>query len=232
MASKPSADRPSSSAAEQPRPAGASARRRDQIVKAAVRLFSERGFFQTTIDDIAQEAGVSKGLIYLNFEDKHDVLFYSLRFVLEIFERDMSPLLQSDGNPLAILRTALRTYCRLIDAHKQETVLAYRSTKDLAPEQRLHIKVLESRAARVFRNCLEACIHRGIFKPVNIDVMLYQYIMFGHTWALKNWSFRDKYSIDDYIADGETILIDNFLTEHGRAVDAGLADTGGQPGTG
>lgn len=197
--------------------------RRSQIVETAARLFSEKGYFQTKIDDIAQEAGVSKGLIYIYFKDKHDVLFYSMRFVLEIYNRDMADLMDSDKSPLAILRMALRRYGRLIDAHKQETVLAYRSTKDLALPERLQIKVLESKSSRIFRKSLEACIHQGIMKPVNVDVMIYQYIMFCHTWAVKHWAFRDKYSFEDYLQEGEVILVDNFLTKHGMEVKEKLA---------
>jgi len=40
--------------------------------------------------------------------------------------------------------------------------------------------------------------------------------MLAHQWALKNWAFRDKYAFEDYLADGEKILIDSFLTEEGR----------------
>ncbi|HXW22754.1 MAG TPA: TetR/AcrR family transcriptional regulator [Rhodomicrobium sp.] len=207
-------------------PGKAGENRRDQIVKAAVRLFSETGYFQTTIDDIAAAADVSKGLIYLYFKDKHDLLFYALRFVLEIYERDISPLYGKYNNPLAMLRMALRTYCRLVNEHKQETVLAYRSTKDLAPAERSHVKLQESKSCRVLRNCLEACIHNGILAPVNIDIMVYQYVMFSHTWALKNWAFRDKYSFEEYLTDGEKILIDNFLTDYGKEISARSAAEG------
>lgn len=207
-------------------PAKASETRRDQIVKAAVRLFSENGYFQTTIDDIAKEADVSKGLIYLYFKDKHDLLFYALRFVLELYEKDISSLLGRYDNPLAMLRMALRTYCHLVNDHKQETVLAYRSTKDLASAQRTHVKLQESKSCRILRNCLEACIHNGMLRPVNIDIMVYQYVMFSHTWALKNWAFRDKYSFDEYMSDGEKILIDNFLTDYGRQISAQSGEGG------
>jgi hypothetical protein len=30
---------------------------------------------------------------------------------------------------------------------------------------------------------------------------------------LKNWAFRDKYSFEEYLADGEKMLIDAFLTK-------------------
>lgn len=194
--------------------------RREQIVTAAVRLFSENGYFQTTIDQIAKEAEVSKGLVYLYFKDKNDLLFYALRFVLEMYETDIASLLERYDDPLARLRMALRTFCRLVDAHRQEFLLAYRSTKDLARAERALLKQQESRIWRVIRTCLEACIHKGLMKPVNIDIMVFQYVMFSHSWALKNWAFREQYSFEEYLRDGEKILIDNFLTDYGREISA------------
>ncbi len=191
-------------------------KRHDQIVKAAVRLFSERGYFQTTIGDIAREADISKGLIYLYFKDKNDVLFYTLRFVLLLYEQKIPLVLEKLDNPLLMLKTALRVYCNLVNDHRSETTLAYRSTKDLLPEQRKFIKLTESKSSRVIRNCLEACIHSGLMSPVNTDIMTYQYIMFSHTWALKHWAFRDKYSFDEYMEEGEKILLDPFLTPVGK----------------
>lgn len=193
-----------------------SEQRRDQIVRAAVQLFSDRGYFPTTIEDIANQVDVSKGLIYLYFKDKNDLLFYALRFVLERFGSEVLPQLRRSHSPLAALRGALRAYCRLANDYRFEHELAYRATRDLPRKQRLHIKVEETKIWRVFRNYLEACIHRGFMVPVNLDIMAYQYIMLAHQWALKNWAFRDKYAFEDYLADGEKILIDSFLTEEGR----------------
>lgn len=47
--------------------------RRSNILKAARKLFFERGFKAVTVDDIAEKAGVSKGSIYLCFESKEEI---------------------------------------------------------------------------------------------------------------------------------------------------------------
>lgn len=46
----------------------------DQILAAAVKVFADRGFAQSTIAQIAQEAGVADGTIYLYFKNKDDIL--------------------------------------------------------------------------------------------------------------------------------------------------------------
>lgn len=48
--------------------------RREQIIDAALRVFAEKGFARATNRDIAQEAGITTGLIYYYFKSKEDLL--------------------------------------------------------------------------------------------------------------------------------------------------------------
>jgi TetR/AcrR family fatty acid metabolism transcriptional regulator len=52
-----------------------------KILEAAVVVFAERGFFQSTISQIAKQAGVADGTIYLYFKNKDDILvqFYEYK---------------------------------------------------------------------------------------------------------------------------------------------------------
>ena len=48
-------------------------RRRQQIIVAAKRVFSEKGFSKSTMEDIAREAELSPGTLYLYFKNKDKV---------------------------------------------------------------------------------------------------------------------------------------------------------------
>jgi AcrR family transcriptional regulator len=48
--------------------------RREQVIDAALRVFSQKGFTSTTNKDIAREAGITPGLIYYYFESKEKLL--------------------------------------------------------------------------------------------------------------------------------------------------------------
>lgn len=48
--------------------------RREQIIDAAMRVFSQKGFTRATNKDIAREAGITPGLIYYYFESKEKLL--------------------------------------------------------------------------------------------------------------------------------------------------------------
>jgi TetR/AcrR family fatty acid metabolism transcriptional regulator len=58
-----------------------------QILEAAVKVFARQGFHQSTIAQIAKEAGVADGTIYLYFKNKNDILvqFFSFR-TKQVFE--------------------------------------------------------------------------------------------------------------------------------------------------
>ena len=56
--------------------------KRDAILRAAIDVFAERGFFNAQVADVAREAGVAAGTVYLYFRSKDDLL-------VSIFERTM-----------------------------------------------------------------------------------------------------------------------------------------------
>ena len=43
---------------------------RQKIINAAVKMFANKGFYETTVDDIARAANIAKGTVYLYFKDK------------------------------------------------------------------------------------------------------------------------------------------------------------------
>jgi AcrR family transcriptional regulator len=196
--------------------------RRQQIVQAAIKLFSEQGYYNTTIQSIARAAGISVGLIYQYFRDKDDVLFLTLKLVLETYEKEIPRALEGVEHPVERLCVALGAYCRVVDRLRDATVLTYRSTKSLRADRRIFIKEGETRTNRLLDACVRACIAGGYMNPVNDHLLVYQYVLFAHAWALKAWAFRDQYSLDDYVVEGTKLLVEPFLTDKGRAAIAQL----------
>ncbi len=66
-----------------------------KIVSAAWRLFYEQGYDQTTVDDIIEESGTSKGSFYHYFEGK-DALLSSLSFLFDEKYEELRPQLSPD----------------------------------------------------------------------------------------------------------------------------------------
>ena len=64
------------------RPSAAKTDKHDTILRAATRVFARHGFFNAQVADVAREAGVAAGTVYLYFRSKDDLL-------ASIFERTM-----------------------------------------------------------------------------------------------------------------------------------------------
>lgn len=66
----------------QPRWQRRPAQRSEEITAAALRVFARRGLHQTALEDVAKEAGVSKGTIYLYFKSKEDLFIAAAQQVV------------------------------------------------------------------------------------------------------------------------------------------------------
>jgi AcrR family transcriptional regulator len=72
-----------------------------RIIEAGARVFTERGYYKTKMDDIADVLGVSKGAIYQYFKSKEQLFFDVIEFILEFRKDEMMSIIQSD-NPMRI----------------------------------------------------------------------------------------------------------------------------------
>jgi TetR/AcrR family fatty acid metabolism transcriptional regulator len=88
--------------------------KRERILTAAERIFARHGFFAAKVSDVAKEAGVADGTIYLYFKSKDDLL-------ISLFERRMqqvNDLLRhaTSGlkSPREQLRAFIKTYLQLV----------------------------------------------------------------------------------------------------------------------
>lgn len=78
--------------------------RAQQIKDAALRLFAEQGFMATSISQIAQEAGISKGLMYSYFDNKEALLQAIIADAMQLGETIMGQNLRADMEPAEQLR--------------------------------------------------------------------------------------------------------------------------------
>ncbi len=191
-------------------------RRRAQLTQAAIACFSERGYHPTTIRDVAERANVSIGLIYQYIGDKEDLLFLALQEVLDSYLRRIPIALDGITDPLHRFCRAVTTYCQVNGASVDATVLAYRETKSLRRERRVAIMQRELDTNGLIAACVRDCIEAKLFEPVDVDLFVYQIVMFAHAWALKSWHFAKTMDVDTYVTRGLTLMLRGVLTRAGE----------------
>jgi len=108
------------------------------ILEAAVRVFARQGFYQSTIAQIAKEAGVADGTIYLYFKNKDDILvqFFSYRTkqVFESFREEVDRAQTSADKLRNLVRRHLAEFQRDRDGAVVYQVETHQSSR-LAEDQ-------------------------------------------------------------------------------------------------
>ena len=191
-------------------------RRREQIVRAAAELFSNQGFYRTTMKEVAKAAGMSAGLIYQYVREKDDVLLLVLLEVLGAYAREIPLALQEVSDPLQRLSTSISAYCRVVDRHRLGTVLAYRSTKSLAPAKRRIVQAREVETNDIIAAEVRNCMRLGLIRETNAELLTYQMVMIAHAWALKSWYLQPLIDLDGYIEQTIRTVLVGELTPAGR----------------
>jgi AcrR family transcriptional regulator len=73
--------------------------RKEEIFEASVRCFNEKGYYKTTIDDIAAAAGISKGGIYYHFKSKEELFLELFDYRVNKYLREMTSSLNAHDSP-------------------------------------------------------------------------------------------------------------------------------------
>ncbi|HEY5193172.1 MAG TPA: TetR/AcrR family transcriptional regulator [Solirubrobacteraceae bacterium] len=94
------------------------AERRVLIESAAARLFAERGYVATTVEDIVAEAGVSKPMLYRHFESKKELHMKLLeRRRDELAAAPLDSFLQGEGDPRQRLPAMIDAWFAHVEQH-------------------------------------------------------------------------------------------------------------------
>jgi AcrR family transcriptional regulator len=91
--------------------------RRDEILLAAAKVFQEKGYRGTTVQDIADAVGMLKGSLYYHFANKEEIFYDIIHDPLRHFVSHMAEVVALDLPPAEKLRAALRYHLSAFDAH-------------------------------------------------------------------------------------------------------------------
>lgn len=191
------------------------ARRRSQLVLAAIKLFCREGFHSTTVKDIARVAGVSAGLVYQYVQDKQDLLFLALSHIVETNKQEIPAALNGVDDPILRLRAAVEAYARVMDANREAVLLTYRESKSLTPDYKEVLKSLEIETNKLISTCIERCIGAGYMRKSKVELLTYHLVVVSHAWALKYWRLRRITTLDEYIRVNIHSVWEHMLTEKG-----------------
>ena len=200
--------------------------RRGQIVDAAAHLMESQGFHHMSVSALAREAGISVGTIYQYVTSKEDILLLVIEDVLQAYEQDVPEAMAAEEEPLDQLAAGFLAYCRVVDAHKAATVLAYRESRSLNKEGLHTVIALEAKTTSLLVAALNAAVANGILRPHDSDLVGWDLIMLAHMWSLKYWHFHDRLDIKIYARSQLAIVLGALVEDSHREHNQHLLNLG------
>jgi AcrR family transcriptional regulator len=160
---------------------------RERLVEAAFALFADRGYEQTTVDDITERAGVGRSTFFRTFGTKEEVLFPRHDELLEAVRARLGS--STPDTATVALREAARIVLRHYLAEGDLALARYRLTR--------HVPALRDRELsntlayqRVFRRFVHDWLEREPGGWTNLDLraeLTAAAIVTAHNHVLRRW---------------------------------------------
>ena len=88
-----------------------------QIIDAAIRVFARNGYYNSRVSDIAREAGIAAGTIYLYFKTKDEILVTLFREKMTEWVALVRDAIAGEADPLEKIRRIVALHFKMIEEH-------------------------------------------------------------------------------------------------------------------
>ena len=145
---------------------------KNQILEAALRVFVKSGFSKTTMDDIVNESGLSKGAIYHHYGSKKELFLALIDYWENYFFKNIINKDLTNNNPDELLRDITLDVIKAFKSSKHIFLaeLEFWSLSNHDLDVRKRTTELYSKLIVLFRNIISKGVNSGLYKNIDLDV--------------------------------------------------------------
>jgi AcrR family transcriptional regulator len=179
------------------------------IRSVAIDLFFEKGYFATSISEIAQGCGIQKSSIYYHYASKEYLLFSILKSTMKDLTADLKENLSGEPDIAQRLKNAVHGHVRFHLQHQKETFLASSELRGLTEE---HYKIIVEKRdgyEQIFQELLAEGRKAGVFSVDDLKILSYAILTLctaGASWFKPN----GRLSIDEIATIYETFILNGL----------------------
>lgn len=177
------------------------------ILDAAIKVFAEHGFFQSTVAQIARKAGVADGTIYLYFENKEDILLqffaYKTRQIFDQFQMEVD----TADNAEKKLRNLVTSHLKEFQGNMDMAIVFQAEIRQIQQSEaiKVHIRDITRKYRELVGEIIEEGQNEGIMRK-DLYIGLVKTFITGaveeviNSWVLANGKY-DLVSMADPLVD-------------------------------
>lgn len=187
---------------------------KDTIKSIAIELFFKKGYFATSISDIAKGSGIQKASIYYHYRSKEELLFSILKSTMDDLTRYLKENLRGIGDIESRMRAAVHGHVRFHLERQKENFIANSELRGLTRDHYRIIVDMRDEYERIFQNLIRKGKEQGVFGDVDVKILSYAILTLCTAGA--SWFNPDGRLTVDEIADIYEHFIVDGLKQGGR----------------
>lgn len=167
---------------------------RERLINAAITVFMEKGFHNTTVRDIGRAAGMTQGTIYNYVTSKDDILYLVCDRIVAEYNDETRKAIAASDDPAKRVRLAVRAIAEVMYEHRREILLIYQDSHLLdSRSRRVILARVEEFIGMFERIIVEAAEQLGVALPyphLAANILTFLPVMI----ALRGWSLKATHS--------------------------------------
>ncbi|GAA1895550.1 TetR/AcrR family transcriptional regulator [Streptomyces sodiiphilus] len=172
----------------------------ERLLATATRMFAERGYERTSVQEIVEAAGVTKGALYHYFGAKDDLLHEVYARVLRLQQERLDAVAGEDAPVADRVRRAAADVVVTTIENLDDAIIFFRSMHQLSPEKQQQVRAERRRYHERFRALVEEGQRAGVFSDATPADLVVDY-HFGSVHHLSNWYRKDGRLTPQQVAD-------------------------------
>jgi AcrR family transcriptional regulator len=181
---------------------------RSEIIRTAAKMFASKGYHATTVNEIAEELGITKPSIYYYIKSKEEILREIISGIMEPLEK-VAKVGRSEQPAKERLETIIRTLATYAAERKEMTLIAMEQNNALPKRSRDALKRRQKEVDRALQQTLKEGVEEGTFTMD--DIKITSYAISAVAIHIYRWYNPVGTFTSDQIADQFIYLLENGL---------------------
>jgi len=171
-----------------------------QITDTATSLFVQKGYNETTVDEIAKDLKISKGSIYTYIKSKQDIVFQILIHVENTWKAKFDQVEESFAGMTAVdsLKAAIKAYISTVDQRQNEYILLNHIVVSLDNKGRKQLLGSVRQVAGKFEKIISRGLESGEFCNPQKETIGFIVTRLCSDWANNRWFLRRYMDLNSY----------------------------------
>jgi AcrR family transcriptional regulator len=183
-----------------------------EIVAAATRIFREKGYHASSMQDIADAVGLLKGSLYHHISGKQELLLKVFENGMRLATEMLEEVAGADLPPDEKLKQAITGHIEIITQDLNQATVSIMEARALKPAQRQRLVAQRDYFEALLRQILQEGIDAGVFRSIDVDLATFA-LLGMHNWLILWYREDGRLSPSEIAAIFSDLVLNGLLVE-------------------